>query len=635
MCGILGWFGPDEIRPEFLESVSRRLRHRGPDGDGWASWGRSGLTLGRRLGEDPASVCFGHRRLAILDLSEGGWQPMVDASGRFVLVFNGEVYNYIELREELTKGGDHFRSGTDTEVVLAAWTKWGTESLRRFVGMFALAVLDTTNRTVTLARDPFGIKPLYYARCRMGWSFASEIPPLLDLPDVSRQVNPGRLVEYLRLGLTDHHRETLLRDIHQVPAGTFLRFKLEDLSQPAAEKCAPRTESNDAGIGFSEAVDQTRELFLRNISLHLRSDVPVGAALSGGIDSSAIVCAIRHLRPDQELHAFSFVAARGVSEEHWIDKAAGSARAICHKVKPAAGDLARDFEELVRGQGEPIGSASVYAQYRIFKEARANGIKVMLDGQGADEILAGYQRAVSSRLTDLIAERRPFKAAKVLFGRHTFGKTRLIQGVIVQGAPDWAVRPIRLLLGRQSWPSWLNGEWFEARGIDYSPYQRLNGASRFLKEDLALCISRESLPAILRYEDRNSMVHSIESRVPFLTKDFADFVSRLPDEYLVSSHGVTKSIFREAMRGIVPDVLLERRDKVQFVAPEAYWLDNAPNLVELLLKRGVAEEVFPVVNMEPIRRRVKSRGLQSEARWPIWRIVSAVIWSRVFSLQFT
>ncbi len=347
------------------------------------------------------NMVLGHRRLSIIDLSPLGHQPMTSGNGRYWIVYNGEIYNYLELKEELSRKGHFFRGTSDTEVILAAYEEWGREMLTRFIGMFALAILDIRERCIFLARDFFGIKPFYYTLAAGRFAFASEIKALLGLKGVTRKGNTGRLYEYLGFGLTDFGGETLFSDIFQLPAAHYAYVRLDRPYMVEPVRYWQIDPSYRQDISYDEAVDRLRTLFTDSVRLHMRSDVPVGSCLSGWLDSSAIVMNMKSLQsPGQELHAFSFIVDDPVlSEERFVDMVGHAVAAACHKTSPGPEDMISDLEQLVYCQEEPFMSTSIYAQYRVFKLAHETGIKVMLAGQGADEIFAGYYSMIGARLT--------------------------------------------------------------------------------------------------------------------------------------------------------------------------------------------------------------------------------------------
>lgn len=634
MCGIAGFVSSSRpIEPSLVCRVFSRLTHRGPDDSGYLFFSGSGTKLGRNLPcVDPiAGVALLHRRLAILDLGPGGWQPMSTPDNRYYIVFNGEIYNYLELRRELEGLGHVFHSSSDTEVLLASYAQWGKRALLRFVGMFALAILDTKERTLLLARDFFGIKPLYYTLTAGLFVFASEIKALLELPWIKRGVNPGRLYDYLRYGHTDHGSETLFAEILQLAPAHLLEMSIDAPNQARQECYWELDFSSSLEISFEEAAEKVRELFFESVRLHLRSDVPLGTALSGGIDSSSIVAVIRALCPrNVELHTFSYVASDPkINEENWIDVAAQAAGAISHKVRPAAEEILADLESLLAAQDEPFGSTSIYAQYCVFRLARESGIKVMLDGQGADEILGGYRYYMPARLASLVRQKKWGQALRFLRESSkwpdvtTLGMLLRTSDYLLPRAWQSLARP---LVGRDLVPSYLNAAWFRERNIKPVPPHSLSD-KYVLKELLHQTLTESSLPHLLRYEDRNSMVFSIESRVPFLTPKLAQFMLSLPEEYLVAADGTPKAVFRKAMRGIVPDPILDRRDKIGFATPEKDWLTAQNPWIERVLASDSARQI-PALNLKRVREEWDAvvRGRKSfDSR--IWRWVNLIKWT--------
>jgi asparagine synthase (glutamine-hydrolysing) len=631
MCGIAGFLGT--VTGD-AQTPLGTLAHRGPDDSGW-------IAHPAHSTHRPAHSVLLHRRLSILDLSDAGHQPMVAPDGLHAIVFNGEIYNYRELRDELMRAGCVFRTQSDTEVLLQAYIHWGAGCLRRLIGMFAFAVRDERRRTLFLARDFFGMKPLYYAvlpspsgRGVGGegtFAFASEIKALLDWLPIERAVHPQRLYEYLRWDCTDHGNDTLWRDIRQVPAAHYLEVPLDRPADATATRYWSLPTDETLDLSFDDAAGQLREKFLHNVRLHLRSDVPVGAALSGGIDSSALVAAMRVVEPGAEIHAFSYIADDpALSEERWVDLVAGHARAIVHKIHPRPDELIADLDRLIFTQDEPFGSTSMYAQYCVFRAARQNGIKVMLDGQGADEMLAGYGRYVPARLSTLLGSGRWLQAwrlgrrATMAPGMRTQLRLWLQAGRLL--LPTAGKR----LLGRWLMPGWLNADWFARRGVEIDPARQAVGLRAELKQTVAVT----SLPQLLRYEDRNSMASSIESRLPFLTPDLAEFLLRLPEDYILGRDGTTKSVFRHAMRGIVPDAILDRRDKIGFATPEQRWLKTLRPWVEQTLssERARSIGVLSVPAMQAEFEAILAGRAKFDFR--VWRWVNLIRWAERFNVDF-
>jgi asparagine synthase (glutamine-hydrolysing) len=629
MCGIVG-FVTAKPRPDLarkLPALANVLAHRGPDDRGFLTWDAyNSPSAGRALAEPLAArVGLAHRRLSIIDLSEGGWQPMEGSGGRHI-IYNGEIYNYREVREELKIRGHRFRTASDTEVLLAAYAEWGVASFRRLVGMFALAILDRGQRRLILARDPFGIKPLFITRWRGGLAFASEVLPLLDLPEVSRKVNAKRLHSYLRYGDADTNVDTFFADVTVLPPAHLLEVPLEapDAAHPTPYWSLDVATRDD--LSLDDAASRLRDLFIESVALHLRSDVPIGACLSGGIDSSAIVMAMREIGGQRlDLHTVSYVADDpALSEERWIDVVGSAARANCHKVKPQPTEIARDLDDLITAQGEPFAGFSIYAQYRVFREAQDAGLKVMLDGQGADELFGGYPSALASRLAGLLAQGRVGEASafwRAVKALPITTRPALLLRAASQFVPEGLQRPLRSLVGQGGASSWLKRDWFEERCAEAAPV-----GDDLLKVDLRRGLERASLPTLLRYEDRNSMAFSIESRVPFLTPKLAEFAMSLPSHYLLAPDATSKAVLRQAMRGLVPDVVLDRRDKVGFTPPESRWILYTRGWVDSALNSETLR-LMPFIDSAKLLR---SWDMIQRGRAPyhpiIWRCANLSKW---------
>jgi len=510
--------------------------------------------------------------------------------------------------------------------------------------MFAFAAVDTRARRLVLARDPFGIKPLYYAESPAGLVFASELRGLLAARGGSRRVHPRRLYEYLRFGLTDDGEETLFAGVRQVAGGQALSFSLDRAEPPTPHtyfSLGSGGESAPEAHGvhsFEAAAERLRSLFLESVRLHLRSDVPVGAALSGGIDSSSIVCAMRAVAEQPlELHVFGYVADDpALCEEPWIELAGGAARAQIHKVRLSPQELVADLEELLRVQEQPFGSTSIYAQYRVFRAAREQGIRVLLDGQGADEMLAGYRTYLASRLVALLRQGR-FREAARFSARVARALPAERRDLVARAAglvlPAALQRVFRPLVGQELEPVWLAREWFRARDVHPAPLWQ-SRAHHALREHLEVTLSRTSLPMLLRYEDRNSMAFSIESRVPFLHPELVRFVLALPEAWILGEDGTSKQVFRQAMRGLVPDPVLDRRDKIGFATPERGWLAALAPWVEKVLS-GEAMARVPALRPAALRKswqEVLRSGRGFDFR--VWRWINLVRWTELFDVSF-
>jgi asparagine synthase (glutamine-hydrolysing) len=642
MCGIAGILrtGADRVDASWLERISTALQERGPDDFGFLGW-KSGrdTSISRESSVADGAVCaFVHRRLSILDVTTAGWQPMQTSDGAYSLIFNGEIYNYLELRTQLEREGAVFHSGSDTEVLLAAYSRWGKDALRRLVGMFAFVILDLNRQCLFLARDPFGIKPLYYYRTATDFGFSSDPTVLLQFPGVGRSARSDRVYDYLRFGTTDFGDETLWRDIMQVPAAHFLEVPLDQRARTGAQRywSIPKYEPRD--ISFEEAAVQLRELFIDSVRLHLRSDVPLGACLSGGIDSSAIVMAMRQiLGASADIRSFSFIASDPrVSEERWIKTVVHESGAAPACTRPSEADLVECLTDLVRTQGEPFGSTTIFAQYAVFRLAAEHKVKVMLDGQGADEMLGGYWPYVGARIGSLLASGNVVAAMKLLRQGASYpdmkaGRLMAVAGglVIPRGLQGLG----RMLVGRKLAPDWLNADWFSRQGVVMAAPLEARGPNH-LRSQLEQSVTDVTLPMLLRYEDRNSMRFSIESRVPFLTTQLAEFIFSLPEEYIIDRSAVRKSVFRRAMRGLVPNEILDRRDKIGFQTPESSWLGTLRPWIEQKLASDAAHEI-PALRLPAVTREFENilQGKRASGSHA-WRWINLIEWTSQYSVAF-
>lgn len=596
MCGLAGYYGaplaPAVARAR-LQAMARSLQHRGPDDEGLEllEEGRAGLVS---------------RRLAILDLSPQGHMPM--QLGPLTLVYNGEIYNYLELRREL-EAHHTFRSGTDTEVLLAAYRHWGPACLERLNGMFAFALHDQEKRELFCARDRLGIKPLYlYAEPERLW-FASELKALRLLPGVPLHPNRARVLDYLLYRHTDHTHETMLEGFEQLPAGHCLvarpdGWRIRRWWTLRLDRQPPDPE-------------RFGDLFQDSVRLRLRSDVPVGTALSGGLDSSAVVAAMRRL--GTEPRTFTAVYDDFPYDER---KHAQAVKPDTTLVYPQAQGLLEELERVLYHADEPIHSASPYAQWCVMRAARQNGVVVMLDGQGADEQLAGYPgyRAVflaelvrQGRLKDFVRAARPRDFARLLY----LAMPRLVRLGLRQSlhrfVPEGVTRAV-LQRDLDRFP----------HELDYLAQKERHPAD--LGARLAQDMLRFSLPQLLRYEDRNSMAFSVEARTPFLDYRLVELVFGC-DSSARFQHGWSKWLLRQAVTDL-PDSIRWRRDKLGFVTPEAAWLQQLlPAMLELF--RG---EPASAAFLDPARVRREWERFDP-SRWgkrttEFFRWVALELWCR-------
>jgi asparagine synthase (glutamine-hydrolysing) len=657
MCGIVGFCATSgaSVDVAALERAVTRIRHRGPDDEGYMLFdAASGSTVAARGRDtDPSldlpavaasgsarwSLGLGHRRLSIIDLSSAGHQPMASPDGRQWITYNGEIYNYRELRTELQGLGVKFRSASDTEVLLAAYRQWGNGMLQRLVGMYAFAIVDLSARVLFAARDPFGIKPFYFARTRDGLAFASEIKALLAFDGISRDADPAELFRFVRFGILDGADRTLFRQVEQLPAGHCI---VVDLSKPTefvhTRHWAVPAVGARAGMTLDTAAEEVRRLLMTSVGLHLRSDVPVGTCLSGGLDSTIIAYAMRQtLGPAGDLHTFTYHADDAkVSEAPFASLAASAVGAVAHTVTPTPQDIVDDLDDIVLCQDQPISGTSVYAQYCVFRLAHEAGVKVLLDGQGSDEFFGGYNTAVSAQLASFMARGR-FGAALQLGWAGTYvnddARRRIVLAALGRFLPA-AVAPLAMAAaGERVFPGWVREPWFRDRGVTAAP--RVQGRGRnALHDELVHSVQTLSLPQLLRFEDRNSMRFSIESRVPFCVPAIAEFALSLPGEMLVTSDGETKSVLRRAFAGRIPAPIIER-PKVGFSTPEQPWLEALKPWARSVTG-SATPELFPFLaagQLEQLTATERQPGRQSAVA--TWRILLLIRWAQLLDVTFT
>jgi asparagine synthase (glutamine-hydrolysing) len=637
MCGIAGIVRFDEpgINASMLSQLSIQLRHRGPDDHGFVGWSPC---EGARVSKD-ASVAdhrllgLATRRLSILDLSDTGAQPMQSDDGRYWIAYNGEVYNYVELRSELEKAGCRFRSTSDTEVVLHALKRWGRPALQRLTGMFALAFFDAARGELLLARDQFGMKPLFLVRVSSGLVFSSEINPLLSAVPNLRTLNPLPALQYLRFGRSDETSETMIEGVESLQPGHTVSVRIHTKEVGAQLPYWQLNTEQRHDVSFAEAAAITREKFLRNVDTHLRSDVPVGACLSGGLDSSACVSAMRYLKGSAlDIHTFTYSAGQtGIDETKWASAVSSAAHSHAHVAKGSAGDLASEVDTLIRLQGAPFATTSIYAQHVVFKLIAANGIKVVLDGQGADEMFGGYAVFLAARIASSLKTGRLLEGlglARAARNKGGFAHAPLVAAQYL--FPERIQRRLRRVIGRDIAPRWISQNWSNA--LVGQP-KSIAHAEDLLRTELRSSLVG-SLRALLRYEDRNSMAVSVESRLPFLTVDLVEFMLALPGEYLIASDGTTKAVFREAMKGIVPEAVLKRTDKISFQTPEFEWLRELSPWANRVLTSELAR-TCPLINFEHAERAwAESMHSSRNYRPWVWRVLNLVRWAELNSITW-
>lgn len=632
MCGIAGIISRKELEPNNLNEFWNSFAHRGPDDRGILIYSENKITKQRNeITTDLKGSILFHQRLSIIDLEDSGWQPMSSFNNQYHIIFNGEIYNYLEIRKELQYLGYQFFSSSDTEVLLNAYIEWGKVALNKVVGMFSFAILDTQKQILFIARDHFGIKPLYFTFFNEGFAFSSEIKTLLCLPTVGRPINPQALYSYFRTLRTDFSEQTFYANIQQLKPAHFMMVSLENPNNFKIERYWQIETATRNDLSFSEAAKKLRELFVNSINMHIRSDVPVSFALSGGVDSSAIVSTVRFLYPSLDIHTFSYIAEdSNINEEKWINIVNNQIGARPHKIIiPDKNEILVELKKLITAHDQPFSTTSIFAQYWIFQEIHQHGFKVTLDGQGADELLAGYRPYILARLASLIKQGKKDEAnlfynnVSKLPGINKSFWTRLTDYLL----PIDMQKSMRESHGQQLFPDWLNMDWFENQNVNTLDFLTEHfDYKEVLKQVLNEALTKNNLPQLLRYEDTNSMLFSVESRVPFLTPELVEFIFSLPEEFLITNEGETKAVFREAMRDIVPSEILNRKDKIGFQTPEESWLMEERDLIDCILLSNTAKNL-PFVNFKKLKEnwlQIREGKLSYDSR--VWRWINIIKW---------
>lgn len=609
MCGIAGVVSPDKtLSRAVLHQMTNSISHRGPDGEG--HWVHSNGQIG-----------FGHRRLAVLDLSDEGRQPMHYADGRYTVVFNGEIYNYLELRSTLKKRGYTFASHSDTEVLLASFQDQQEDCLSQLDGMFAFAIWDNAKHRLFCARDRFGEKPFYYAIHDGALFFASEMKALWAA-GVPREVSDSMLFRFLARGQLrnqDDLAETFFSNIFQLKPAHCFSISAQDLEVKQRKYWSIDHEAVNHDITEDDAAERFRELFNQSVAMRLRSDVPVGSSLSGGLDSSLIVCTIDAIRNEPRHPQATFSATFpgfAKDERKYMQYVIDQTNVTPHFVAPDASRMVDDWETMVYHQEEPFGSASIYAQFCVMRLAKAAGVTVLLDGQGADELLAGYpfyfrhfHAELRSTNRSLWKSEREHHAR--IHGGAASSRTTTAKNVVKRFIPESILLRRSANLEKKMLAGFVDREFLETH-FERSCRSRVSGRQAGLAQSLCRSCFEGGLVELLQYADRNSMAFSREVRLPFLSHQLTEFLFSLPSTMKIKE-GVTKYIMRRAFADLLPPDICNRQDKIGYEPPQDRWLES-PRMRELhhqsnrsLIDRGYLVD------------RNETRQFDPDNRVPVWR----------------
>lgn len=614
MCGIAGIvdFEVKGVDRNALQGMMDATAHRGPDG--------RGMFFDENLG-------LGHLRLSIIDLSNIADQPLFSANGDYVIIFNGEIYNYAEIKAQLD-GKYAFKTHSDTEVLLNAYIEWGQNCLHKLNGMFSFVIYDRNNRTLFGARDPFGIKPFFYSNNGSKFLFASEIKAILNSRLVERKLNEPLLYDFVVFNRTDHSEETCFSGINNLRPGHCVTIDLQKAAV-TIEQYYTLPALRDIETGYEETKQELFKHLNKSIELHLVSDVEVGSALSGGLDSSAIVALMRkHLPPQKNINTFSAVYSSewDKDEKKYVDALAGHIPIQTNFVKPTAGQLLSDLDKLIYQQEEPFASASIFASWSVYSEVRKKGIKVLLNGQGADELF-GYDYMAAFYFYELFVK---FKCATLIKELYAFA-TKQVFGV------RFTFTLFAFLLA----PAFLKQRLIRASGTLATKkfLKRYSAASSFYTRFFNSKTLNENvrnhllykLHHLLRVEDKNSMFFSVEGRVPFLEKELVEYSMNIPSAYKVRN-GEVKSILRDVMRPLLPVAINNRKDKIGYATPMDDWF-RTPEWVTYIddLLSSPKQPMCDYLDLDLVKKKWGAHKLnQQNNSQAIWKYVYLTRWYNIY-----
>ncbi|SEV94506.1 asparagine synthase (glutamine-hydrolysing) [Chryseobacterium wanjuense] len=600
MCGIAGLIYKDKtpVKEGTLRKMTDKMSHRGPDAEGFF--------VHENLG-------FGHRRLSIIDMSESANQPF-HFNDKHVLVFNGVIYNYIELKEELKEKGYSFNTTSDTEVLVASYDCWGEECVKKFNGMWAFAIFDSKNNKVFCSRDRFGIKPFYYFSNENKFIFASEIKPILEIEKVEK-VNIQILLQYLIVNLTGHFNETFFEGILKLPASHNLIYDLKTNEFRIYKYYDIEFKKEINKLNLEESIEIFEKKFEESIKIRLRSDVKIGSALSGGLDSPYVTTIANKIIDKQNNCGFTAITVGSLDERDDESKLAKLIAETIHVnhdiVTPKSDEFRHDLENVIFMHEEPFADLSVFMQNFLMKEANKLGVKVFLDGQGADEILLGYSRYTAAFLRnhDFISNLKFLKKVK-----SHYDISILEAGKIYFYFSSYFVRKFRL----QRRGAILKNKYLGI--INFSKLKKLTKSYKKIFELQKNEIFHFLLPDILRIEDKNSMLFSIESRLPFLDYTFVETVLSINNNYKIRD-GWSKYILRRNLEKFLPDEVTYNSRKIGLNPPVNHWWPRSQKILETINNSKIIQEIS-----KKKYTFIADRDLE-------WRLYNIAVWEKLYNMK--
>ncbi|MBI4930788.1 MAG: asparagine synthase (glutamine-hydrolyzing) [Bacteroidetes bacterium] len=673
MCGITGIINLNEsVRdiPLHIKTMTDTLRHRGPDGEGFlfhgdskmvSAYGKetpanvieSALTYSPKISVENVPIenirfAFGHRRLSVIDVSPAGHQPMCDAEKKIWIIYNGEIYNHIELRVELSDKGFSFRTNTDTEVILQSYLHWGENCVNHFNGMWAFVIFDSEKNILFCSRDRVGVKPFYYYKDENVFAFASEQKALLKLPFVHTAINRKAASAFLvgDIQYIERGEENMFKNIFELmPAHNFwINLKTGELAKWNYYNLKANTLCSSFGENkFSEYRDETERLLVDSVQLRLRSDVPVGSCLSGGIDSSAIVSIMGKListghkvNLGDKLNVFTLkFEEKDIDESPWAKYVVDQTNAEWNLVRPTAVDLLKDFHDMNYAQDTPVCSTGTYGQFQLMRRAKEKNIKVILDGQGGDELFGGYLSHSMVFWKELLRNGQIKKLfsetsadGKAMFNFKQMSKNFFRKQFISLTPPS---------LQESFYKSYFSQNGFLNKSVIREYVNTSTGlaemdvnTSTSLNEALLKDFTNTRLKMYLKYEDRSSMWHSIEARTPFADDHkLVEYIFSIPGTYKIHN-GVNKHLLREAMRNYLPKEIKERKDKLGFVTPIDKWMKQIQNECLDFFDDSV-KDFIDVQKLKNNPRKFFSISNHTDGV-RVFRMISFAVWKKLFNL---
>ena len=609
MCGITGIINKNNKPVDKLltKKVNNLISHRGPDDEGFYHGN---------------NFAFGHRRLSILDLSQDGHQPM-HYQDRYTITYNGEVYNYIELKNELEKEGYSFHSNTDTEVILAAYDKWGESCVNKFNGMWSFALFDSKKNNIFCSRDRFGIKPFYYTEVANKFIFGSEIKQLLEFHP-NNIVNKSILIDYLVTRFEDYNNDTFFEGVKRLPQSHNLIYDLNNHSYEIKRYYQISFNDDIEKYTLDESVKKYKAELERAVEYRLRSDVKVGTCLSGGLDSSSVasIAAKKYNQESKEkFTAIHVKSSQGSTDEsYYADIVAKNANINLVFTEPTAIDVKNIIDEVIFTQEEPFAYMDVFMQYFVMKKAREEGCTVMLDGQGGDETLLGYGKYYPSMYYSIFKKEGLLLAFKSIFNsRKNNSKMRMswiLKYTLGSFFPNIRKKYLK-----------FKTSFMKKNNNTFSILNKIGNSYFNIRDLQTLEIYSTNLPLLLRYEDKNSMRHSIETRLPFIDYKTLETALSINSKHKVYE-GWSKFILRQSVIGVIPEEAIWRKNKLGFNPPESSWFNEISNDMETAVRNSSI--LSEICSMKKLMS--KYSKMHNHLKWRLYNIA---MWEKIYDVKIS